>query len=69
MQSMLKTKSNQYINMENCGKHSSDCVNLFGSPSIVDGHGDPKWIHGFVSCRKCFYNIFIQAKQQSIDEE
>lgn len=54
IQSMLKTKPNQYIIMENSGKHSSNCWNLFGFPSVVDSNGDSKRIDGFVSCRKCF---------------
>jgi hypothetical protein len=54
IQTMLKTKPNEYIIIENTGKHTSDCWTLFGFPAIVNSNGDPERINGFVSCRKCF---------------
>ena len=54
VQSMLKLKPNEYVIIDNTGKHNSDCWNLFGFPAIIDSNGDCERINGFVSCRKCF---------------
>ncbi|CAF0821064.1 unnamed protein product [Rotaria sordida] len=54
VQLMLKTKPNQYIIIENTGKHTSDCWTSFGFPAIVNDKSDPQRIDGFVSCKKCF---------------
>ncbi|CAF1093959.1 unnamed protein product [Adineta ricciae] len=54
IQLMLKTKSNEYVIIENTGKHSSNCWNLFGFPAVINDNGDAERISGYVSCRKCF---------------
>jgi hypothetical protein len=54
IQSNLKTKPNEYVIIENTGKHTSDCWTLFGFPAIINSNGDSERINGFVSCRKCF---------------
>ncbi|CAF1502955.1 unnamed protein product [Adineta ricciae] len=54
IQSMLKTRPNEYIIIENTGKHTSNCWTLFEFPAINNINGDAGRINGFVSCRKCF---------------
>jgi hypothetical protein len=52
--SMLKTRPEQYIIVENTSRRASDCWSLFGFPAIIDeSSGCSKRIHGFVSGRKC----------------
>jgi hypothetical protein len=54
IETMLKTKWDRYIIIENTGKHTSDCWSSFGFPAIVTRNGDRHRIEGFASCRKCF---------------
>lgn len=54
IQLLLKTKPNEFIIVENNGRHVSSCWSLFGFPAIVNSNGGHQRIDGFVSCRSCF---------------
>ena len=54
IRTLLKAKPNEYVILDNAGKHMSSCWTLFGFPAVVDYSGRCQRINGFVLCQKCF---------------